>query len=42
MVIPRENKLVRLYIQITTTENGATVSCFLFLDRYFSILTFSD
>lgn len=25
MVIPRENKLVRLYIQITTTEKGAKV-----------------
>ncbi|KAM0150407.1 hypothetical protein ACHAPG_008835 [Botrytis cinerea] len=25
MVIPRENKLVRLYIQITTTEIGSTV-----------------
>ncbi|PQE31204.1 phenol 2-monooxygenase protein [Rutstroemia sp. NJR-2017a WRK4] len=25
MVIPRENKLVRLYIQITTTENGAKI-----------------
>ncbi len=23
MVIPRENKLVRLYIQLTTTENTA-------------------
>ncbi|KAA8573316.1 hypothetical protein EYC84_003804 [Monilinia fructicola] len=25
MVIPRENKLVRLYIQITTTEKGAVI-----------------
>ncbi|KAH8807816.1 FAD binding domain protein [Xylogone sp. PMI_703] len=25
MVIPRENKLVRLYIQVTTTEKGSTV-----------------
>jgi hypothetical protein len=42
MVIPRENKLVRLYIQITTTEKGAKVCCFLSLDRDNHILTFSD